>query len=226
MRIKYFGYFRLGMKIRTTILFTLVSVLIFFLMVFVASCTKEESCAKRITYEWKSDTLLVPYSGKEILKFNIVDSNGNKLDSVVYIGEGVSKRRVEGKTDFAGCNGGVIYFHPVKDWVYYNKSSPKDKLYISVIIDDISSDIMISLTESINSFHIPNSYRNSGAAVWYNFNGIQDTVISGKQYYNLALLGTPSEQRIHGRILYSLFSKDYGIVSIEESPTRFWHIVN
>lgn len=213
------------MKTRTFILSTVIFLVLLFLLG-LSSCTKEESCAKRITYEWNSDTLLVPYTGQETLKFNIVDSNGNKLDSVVYIGEGVSKRRVEGKTDFIGCNGGVVYFHPIKDWIYYNKSSPKDKLYISVIISDLSSDIMISLTENINSFHIPNSYWRSGYSIRYNRNAIQDTVISGKQYYNLVEMYTPSKERIHGRILYSLFSKNYGIVSIEQSPTRFWHIVN
>ena len=194
------------------------------LLFYTSSCKRSESCHKDITYEWNSDTLLIPYSGNERLKFIIVDSTGTLLDSAEYIGNGTSKRILDGENVYQGCSDGIFYFHPVKDWVYYNKISPKDKLYISVIVDDISSTILISLTENINSFNQPKSYQNFGSSIRYNHQAVKDTVILGKSYINLVPLGTPPQERVNGVMLLSLFNRTIGIVSIEENPNRFWII--
>lgn len=197
-------------------------VFILLTMAFIITCSVScKKCTDPVEKHFlPTDSLLVSYTGKDTLRFQIADSSGNALDTVILYGRGFIKFWSNGEQKY-GCHGDM----------YADESENLEFNFINSEDSDFQLKLtLIASPEDRFYSNVKILYRDFGKNpsfdTFINLPGREsperDTIIvSGNSYYNARII-YPDHYTMSLSPAKAYFHNRYGILKIIEKENRVW----
>lgn len=191
------------------------------------SCKQEDDCEKDAhqKYPLPTDSLLVNYTGFDTLNFQVADSNGSPIDTLIFFGLGTRLHWTHGPAKW--CIGPVNEQAEVLAFKYLNSEDNTKLLFLTLTAQPeevYSSNIGVSYGSYLPGtekqadtylIHTQNQYN-------YPFNELFDTLdVLGKTYFNVRTV-TKTTSGVKDESQKTYFTNRGGIIKIIANPNQVW----